>query len=111
MLQYSSRGVTFELENQIDYSALMQRHSRMAFVPLIVGVAGLLLALWPAFSIMAFPIALTGWIVGMLGRRYTRKVNIPEDKKNAIGRVCGFVGALLSLLTTLLLLLAVMTAA
>lgn len=99
------------MENQIDYSALMQRHSRLALVPLIVGGAGLLLALLlPAYSILSFPVSLAGWIIGLLGRRHSRRVNIPEDKKNAIGRICGLVGALLSLLTTLMLILAVISA-
>ncbi|MGN0784038.1 MAG: hypothetical protein ACI4MR_00080 [Candidatus Aphodomorpha sp.] len=98
-----------ELENQIDYNALMQRHSRLSLVPLILGVVGLLLSLWPAVSIAGFPIALAGWIVGLFGRRYSRKSNIPEDKKNAIGRTCGLVGALISLFLTLLVLLAVMS--
>ena len=103
------REVTLELENQIDYNALMQRHSRLSLVPLILGVVGLLLSLWPAVSIAGFPIALAGWIVGLFGRRYYRKSNIPEDKKNAIGRTCGLVGTLISLFLTLLVLLAVMS--
>ena len=103
------REVTLQLENQIDYNALMQRHSRLSLVPLILGVVGLLLSLWPAVSIAGFPIALAGWIVGLFGRRYSRKSNIPEDKKNAIGRTCGLVGTLISLFLTLLVLLAVMS--
>ena len=39
-------------------------------------------------------------------RRYTQRINIPEDRKNAIGRWCGLVGLLLSLVTLVMLIIA-----
>lgn len=90
----------------VDYSLEMDRHGRASIFTLVLGIAALVLAFIPTllpFSLLASAAAL---ITGLLMRRYTQRINIPEDRKNAIGRWCGLVGLLLSLVTLVMLIIA-----
>lgn len=94
----------------VDYMREMERHGRAAVATLVLGIAALTFSLLPFLLPLGVLIGAAALITGLLMRRHTLRVNIPEDRKNVAGRWCGLIGLLLSLVTFLLLLVATLGA-
>ena len=95
----------------VDYGQEMDRHSRQSIATLVLGIAGLTLALVPMLAPAALVFNVVALVLGLLLRRRTRRINIPEDRKNAAGRWCGLIGLVFVLLTAVLLVISVPGAA
>lgn len=94
----------------VDFAQEMERHSRISILTMVLGIAGLTLAFVPMLVLPALLVCAAALVTGLLLRRYTRRINIPEDKKNAAGRWCGLIGLLLCLLTVVLFVVALVGA-
>ena len=94
----------------VDYGQEMDRHSRQSIATLVLGIAGLTLALVPMLAPAALVVNAAALILGLLLRRRTRRINIPEDRKNAAGRWCGLIGLAFVLLTAVLLVISALGA-
>ena len=94
----------------VDYMREMERHGRAAVATLVLGIAALTFSLLPFLLPLGVLTGAAALITGLLMRRHTLRVNIPEDRKNVAGRWCGLIGLLLSLVTFLLLLVATLGA-
>lgn len=94
----------------VDCMREMERHGRAAVATLVLGIAALTFSLLPFLLPLGVLTGAAALITGLLMRRHTLRVNIPEDRKNVAGRWCGLIGLLLSLVTFLLLLVATLGA-
>ena len=65
----------------VDYGQEMDRHSRQSIATLVLGIAGLVLAFWPLLAPAALVVNAAALVLGLLLRRRTRRINIPEDRK------------------------------
>ena len=95
----------------VDYGQEMDRHSRQSIATLVLGIAGLVLAFWPVLAPAALVVNAAALILGLLLRRRTRRINIPEDRKNVAGRWCALIGLVFVLMTAVLLVVSVLGAA
>ena len=95
----------------VDYGQEMDRHSRQSIATLVRGIAGLVLAFWPLLAPAALVVNAAALVLGLLLRRRTRRINIPEDRKNAAGRWCALLGLVFMLLTAVPLVISVPGAA
>lgn len=99
-------GQTPAAREPIDFAHKMEKHSRISFFSMVLGILGVVLSLFPTLALLALCTSAVALAAGLVFRRQTLRLNIPEDTKNAVGRWCGLIGLSLSVLTIVLTIIA-----